>query len=958
MVSNLVIAIAFALIGGFIYGYGLTISAGVTTPLLQCTWFGPEDQIDYGLYAGIFSASFFVGNAVGGLFTTLFTRKMNRITALYLNAWLEIIFSLMQSVWGNLWFVTVSRFLFGVIGGITSALNPIHAAEIVEVKHQSMIKATYSASISIAVIWAQLMNLFTPNYDIECVPVPDWSWRLQFGASAILGVFMIIFTWIYSIKVKNEQKQKDIKEVEMQSVENKDEDKKEEISGSTSQTVSNSVETSTPSIPVESTTISDIPNTINSTNPENQVSTESDIQTISEAPQEAASEVPFKQDSVSIDVKENSKKHYSFYSWHNFSLIFYVITIPVMNQLTGINAVVVYAPVVFQKANIQNVLLIQLGLVGAWNCICNWVSVFIVDKMNRKLQVVLSLLIMSLGGLSLSLSFFIDQYILAIVGILLYILGFGLGPSPFFYILLDEVPEEYKNPATSLAVVLRYVTCFVIVFCFSLLMEAFLNFLGGMIYSYNNSIVGGMSKSLVGCTLYEPGEVDVSTFQSILTASILVGATVGAPLGTWACSSLSRKLAAIIVSIIGIIIPLITIAWDNYWYLVVMRLLVGIAMGMSASVFPLYCVEITEMKHKSAVGTLFGVAVGAGVIVAQCMNLFTPKFDKECVPVPSWSWRLQLAFAAIWGVLSLIILFFSPESPIDIEKRKKKTDASSTPSTTPVSVPDNNNSTEKNIETNSTTTPSVTDDNKEIKEQIKSEIDIHDKKDEEIVHSSICHCSNFKWLIYAIILPAFSNITGVYIFIYYAPIIFQAAGIDNVLVIQIGLVGCTMTICSIISSFVVSKVSRLLLLRITAGTLVIGTIIVILSFAIQDNKSLTVPLAVIGTLVFLIGFGLGPASLYYVCLVQDFPPYLKTSAISFANIIRYIMNAILTFCFPIILDRYGPVAAFVILLAIQLIIFIYLLFFFPIKSTKQSIPKPQKVVNTETQSKEIKATSV
>ena len=39
-------------------------------------------------------------------------------------------------------------------------------------------------------------------------------------------------------------------------------------------------------------------------------------------------------------------------------------------------------------------------------------------------------------------------------------------------------------------------------------------------------------------------------------------------------------------------------------------------MGMAASIFPLYTVEITEPKYKSTVGSVFGVAVGAGVVIA------------------------------------------------------------------------------------------------------------------------------------------------------------------------------------------------------------------------------------------------------------------------------------------------------------------------------------------------------
>ena len=161
-------------------------------------------------------------------------------------------------------------------------------------------------------------------------------------------------------------------------------------------------------------------------------------------------------------------------------------------------------------------------------------------------------------------------------------------------------------------------------------------------------------------------------FQSILTATILLGATFGAPLGTWACSAFSRKTASYIVSVIGIIVPIITLAWTNYYYLCIMRFLVGIAMGMAASIFPLYTVEITEPKYKSTVGSVFGVAVGAGVVIAQCVNLLTPSFETECQPLPEWNWRVQIGLAALWGLTTLLITYYSPDSPIDVEKKNSE----------------------------------------------------------------------------------------------------------------------------------------------------------------------------------------------------------------------------------------------------------------------------------------------
>lgn len=61
-----------------------------------------------------------------------------------------------------------------------------------------------------------------------------------------------------------------------------------------------------------------------------------------------------------------------------------------------------------------------------------------------------------------------------------------------------------------------------------------INMLGGAIIGYNSGIVSGMSYPFIACTLFDDvSTINVSLYQGIFTAFILVFAAVGSPLGVY-----------------------------------------------------------------------------------------------------------------------------------------------------------------------------------------------------------------------------------------------------------------------------------------------------------------------------------------------------------------------------------------------------------------------------------------
>ena len=69
-----------------------------------------------------------------------------------------------------------------------------------------------------------------------------------------------------------------------------------------------------------------------------------------------------------------------------------------------------------------------------------------------------------------------------------------------------------------------------------------INIFGGAIIGYNSGIVAGMSLPLISCTLFDKSNsINVSLYQGIFTASILVFAAIGSPLGLYMKKVLGMK---------------------------------------------------------------------------------------------------------------------------------------------------------------------------------------------------------------------------------------------------------------------------------------------------------------------------------------------------------------------------------------------------------------------------------
>ena len=140
-----------------------------------------------------------------------------------------------------------------------------------------------------------------------------------------------------------------------------------------------------------------------------------------------------------------------------FRKVFFVgIALAVLQQVTGINVIIYYAPEIFKNLGVStNAALLQTIVVGAFNLGFTVVAIRYVDKIGRK-----PLMLIGAAGMGMSLLIFGLAYYLqissawVIVFVLSYIAGFALSVGPVTWVILSEIfPTRIRGRAMAIATI-------------------------------------------------------------------------------------------------------------------------------------------------------------------------------------------------------------------------------------------------------------------------------------------------------------------------------------------------------------------------------------------------------------------------------------------------------------------------------------------------------------------------
>ena len=182
-------------------------------------------------------------------------------------------------------------------------------------------------------------------------------------------------------------------------------------------------------------------------------------------------------DSIDKDNKKVLKVNY----WKQpvIGIIIIGVVFSMLQQFTGINAVLYYGSDIFEKSlgYGKDDVLQQQVLLAFINLAFTLVAMFTIDKLGRKKLVSIGCIGMLTGFLFLAISLQIDQIgLISLIGVLLFIASFAMSMGPVVWVVLSEMyPNNIRSVAMSVAVAAQWAANYMVSQSFPIITESQIN---------------------------------------------------------------------------------------------------------------------------------------------------------------------------------------------------------------------------------------------------------------------------------------------------------------------------------------------------------------------------------------------------------------------------------------------------------------------------------------------------
>ncbi|WP_298418449.1 sugar porter family MFS transporter [uncultured Kordia sp.] len=177
--------------------------------------------------------------------------------------------------------------------------------------------------------------------------------------------------------------------------------------------------------------------------------------------------------------KDEKKVKINYFSKAILAIIFIGTALSILQQFTGINAVLYYGADIFEKAlgfGKEDVLAQQI-LLALVNLVFTFVAMFTIDKYGRKPLLYVGSIGMIVGFLILGISLQLEAVgLISLIGVLIFIGSFALSMGPVVWVILSEMfPNKIRSVAMSVAVAAQWAANYLVSQTFPIVMESEVN---------------------------------------------------------------------------------------------------------------------------------------------------------------------------------------------------------------------------------------------------------------------------------------------------------------------------------------------------------------------------------------------------------------------------------------------------------------------------------------------------
>ncbi|SFR78827.1 sugar porter family MFS transporter [Maribacter stanieri] len=411
--------------------------------------------------------------------------------------------------------------------------------------------------------------------------------------------------------------------------------------------------------------------------------------------------------------------------------------------------------------------------------------------------------------------------------------------------------------------------------------------LAGFLFGFDVVVISGADKKL-----QELWQSSDSFHGWVVMGMALWGTVVGAIFGGKPTNIYGRKNTLIAIGVLFAFSAIGSALANDPYIFALFRFIGGIGVGASTIAAPAYISEISPAKERGKLVAMYQFNIVFGILIAFLSNYLLSGSGEN-------DWRWMLGVEAIPAVLYILFALKLPKSPRWLLSKNKIEEA-------------------KKV-------LAIINPDIDVEQQLKS-IDGRNKKPDT---SETIFIKKYRFpLVLAFLIAFFNQFSGINAFLYYAPRIFEEAGLgeSTALLSSVG-IGVTNLIFTLLGVFLIDKLGRKTLMYFGSIGYIISLSLVAMAFFLNWS-GMAVPIFLF---LFIAAHAVGQGAVIWVFISEIFPNHLRASGQSFGSTTHWVLAALIPSLIPYLFSHpaIGAGVVFLFFAAMMVLQLLFVAFMMP-----------------------------
>ena len=397
---------------------------------------------------------------------------------------------------------------------------------------------------------------------------------------------------------------------------------------------------------------------------------------------------------------------------------------------------------------------------------------------------------------------------------------------------------------------------------------------GALAFGYDTGVISGALPFMTRSTA--EGGLDLTpTTEGMVTSSLLLGAAFGAIIGGRLSDRHGRRRNVMMLAFMFFLGALGCALAPNLPVMLVCRMVLGFAVGGASATVPMFIGELAPAERRGPLVSRNELMIVTGQLIAYVSNAII-----GLVSEGGHAWRLMLGLATIPAIALWIGVHFVPESPRWLVSKGRGEEALEVLRLLRTGDP----------------RPEVGEITEVVEETTRAQSDAWGHLRTPWIRRITLIGIGFGIVI---------QLTGVNAIMYFAPTVLMSTGMGTQASLVATIANGVISVAAVATGLVViGRSNRRTMLRIGMSGLVISQILLGLAFLLPEApwRGYLILLLMLCFLWFMQMFC---SIVFWLMMAEIFPLRVRGVAMGIAVFCQWISNAVVTLCFPILLDAIG-----------------------------------------------------